>query len=110
MKTIRSLEGELLIDHRNSPGVPDQVLADAGLPIGAGRGLFEAATYTCGHCQFVVVMNPQRTRERHYCRRCEHVICDACALQMAKTLECRPFAQVVEEALTAAAAAHSKEY
>lgn len=104
VKTIRSLEGEITIDHRNSPGVPDELVFSAGLPIGAGRGLFEAATYTCGHCQAVVVMNPSRTRERCICHGCQHVICDACAIQKAKTLECRPFEKLVDEILSAAIA------
>lgn len=64
--TKRSHEGWLLIDHRASPGVP-------GLPEGSA---WESATITCAHCQKVVVLNPQRTRERGYCRKCDHYVCD----------------------------------
>jgi hypothetical protein len=105
MKTLRNLEGELMIDHRASPGMPADLVALSGLPPEAGQGLFEGATYTCGHCQAIVVMNPSRTRERTVCRGCMHVICDACSVVKGQTLTCRPFQQVVDEALTAAEAA-----
>jgi len=110
MKSIRSLEGELTIDHRGSPGLSDLLVKQAGLPPGSGRGLYESATYTCGHCQAIVVMNPQRTRERAYCRGCQHVICDGCAVVKAQTLECRPFEKWADEVLMAAEAAQAKEY
>lgn len=96
MKTLRSLEGELTIDHRNSPGVPVEILIASGLPVEAGRGMYESATYTCNHCQSVVVMNPQRTRERHVCKGCAHVICDGCAEEKARTLQCVTFEQKVD--------------
>lgn len=76
MLTKRSLEGYLLIDHRNAPG--------AG-PVPAGA-TFESATVTCSHCHRVVVLNPDRSRERHHCRRCDHYICDQCAAAG----DCRP--------------------
>lgn len=82
---LQDHEGELLIDHRNSPGVP-------GLP-----SFFEAATYTCKHCQRIVVLNPERVRERAFCRGCNHRICDPCAAIKAKTLTCRTFDQVVDD-------------
>lgn len=69
MLTKRSLEGYLLIDHRNAPG--------AGA-VAAGA-TFESATVTCSHCHRIVVLNPDRSRERHHCRRCDHYICDQCA-------------------------------
>jgi hypothetical protein len=80
------------------------MLRAAGLPEEAGHGLYESATYTCGHCQAIVVINPSRTRERTYCRGCEHIICDACSAQRARTGECRPFQQLVDQTLTAAEA------
>ena len=96
MKRIQDLEGELVIDHRNSPGVPQELVVASGLPLEAGRGLYECATYTCNHCQSVVVMNPNRTRERHVCRGCMHVICDGCAEEKAHTLQCVTFQQKVD--------------
>lgn len=87
MNSLRNHEGYLQIDHRNSPGIE-------GLP-----SLFEAATYTCKHCQRVVVKNPDRQRERAYCRGCDHLICDPCAAIKAQTLTCRTFDQVIDELL-----------
>lgn len=80
MSSLRSHEGYLLIDHRNSPGVPDAVMVAQGLPEGSGRKdrIFESATFTCADCQAVVVMNPKRDRPRGYCPKCNHYICDAC--------------------------------
>lgn len=88
LTSLRNHEGELLIDHRNSPGIP-------GLP-----QIFEAPTYTCKHCQRIVVMNPDRKRERAYCRGCDHLICDPCAAIKAQTMTCRTFDQVIDEILT----------
>lgn len=99
MKTIRDTEGYLLVDNRHSDPVPDELVIAAGLPPGAGRGLFETATYTCSHCQAQVVMNPSRTRERAYCRGCAHVICDGCAAEKARTLVCKTFEQRIDEYL-----------
>ena len=99
MTSLRDQEGYLLIDNRVSPGVPDAVVRQHGLPLGAGRGLFETATYTCKHCQRIVVRNPSRTDERAYCRGCQHLICDQCAAERARTGLCRTFDQVVDEML-----------
>lgn len=58
----------------------------------SGR-LLEAATATCRHCCRVVVLNPARTRERGYCRRCNSYVCDSCAY------ECTPIEQLAELAI-----------
>lgn len=93
----RSHQGYLLIDHRNSPGIPDEVVVKAGMPAGAGRGVYESATYTCSHCQRVVVINPLRTRAREWCFKCDHYVCDGCAKVMATTGECLTFQRVINE-------------
>lgn len=82
--------GYLLLDNRNAPmpGVP--------LPH------FEADTYTCSHCQTVVVMNPLRTRERYKCRGCSHHICDPCAAKRAEGAACKTWAQHVDQVLAQA--------
>lgn len=41
-------------------------------------GTHEAATLTCRHCNVVVVLNPQRRRDRGVCYRCNSYLCDAC--------------------------------
>lgn len=57
----------------------------------------EVPTYTCSHCQAVVVLNPARKRERTHCMGCNHLICDNCAAIKAQTSVCRTFAQIVDE-------------
>lgn len=82
----KSHEGYLLIDHSASPGTA-----------GVGEGSrFEAATYTCFHCQKIVVIHPRRTRDRGYCGKCDHYVCDGCEDIRVKTGECVPFIKLVE--------------
>jgi hypothetical protein len=100
IKSLRSHEGYLMLDHTNNQGIPDELVVASGLPLGAGKGLFEAPTFTCHHCQTIVIINPNRTRERAYCRGCDHLLCDACGAERARTGKCRPFNQVIDEYLT----------
>jgi hypothetical protein len=97
----RSKEGYVMLDHRAANPVADEIMVKDGLPVGAGKGLFEAPTYTCSHCQYVVVMNPQRTRERAYCRGCDSYICDACGVKRAQDFSCKTYKQVADEYLNA---------
>ena len=99
MKSLRDNEGYFLLDHSQTQGVPEELVIASGLPPGAGRGLFEAPTFTCSHCQAVVVLNPARNRERAYCRGCDHQICDACGVLRANGAKCKTFKQVIDEAL-----------
>lgn len=101
MSSLRRHEGYLLIDHRDSPGVSAELARPIGAPV-VGSTMFESATITCSHCQTVVILNPDRSRERGYCRKCDHYICDKCTRIMAQTLECRPFKQILDEAEKAA--------
>ncbi len=97
-RSKRSDEGLLMIDHRNSPGVPDHWMPNAKeMPPRSGQGLFEVPTYTCSHCPQVVVMNPLRRRPRGYCRKCDAYICDRCNGILAATKECKPYEQVLDE-------------
>lgn len=75
-------EGYLLVDHRASPGLPPDIARQSGYdPRHCGEGrVFEAATLTCSHCKCTVVKNPLRTRERAYCFKCNHYLCDGCAV------------------------------
>ena len=88
-------EGYLLIDHRNSPGVSEELIRASNKPfiITKPDQLFESATVTCSHCGVIVVLNPDRTRPRGYCAKCDHYVCDnpGCGL------ECRPFKKLIEE-------------
>ena len=74
--------GEIVIDHRASPGLPESVARWAGyVPELVAEGkVYRQETMTCSHCSGVVVKNPFRTRERHSCAKCGfHYICDGCA-------------------------------
>lgn len=86
MRREQSREGYLMIDHRASPGLPEDIARATGLdPKLAGEGrLLEAATLTCSHCKVVVVKNSLRTRERASCFKCLHYICDFCSAEMQK--------------------------
>ncbi len=76
----RDKEGYLLIDHRNSPGVPAEVARKFGFdPRFMGEGsIMEAPTLTCAHCKGSVVLNPERLRKREYCSKCDDYMCDGC--------------------------------
>jgi uncharacterized paraquat-inducible protein A len=58
----------------------------------SGGGLLEAPTLTCSHCNCVVILNPQRRRERGYCARCDHYICDKAGCRA----NCNPISQMLE--------------
>lgn len=60
MRSLRSRENYLLIDQSACLG---------------GRKE-ENATLTCCHCQAQVIINPLRTRERNFCRKCYAYVCD----------------------------------
>jgi len=82
--TKKSRDGYVMLDHRESPGVTCEEAWRTGnaiIPIGGGAKL-EAATFTCSKCQKVIVKNPGRMRERAYCRKCDHDVCDECGLQL----------------------------
>jgi hypothetical protein len=82
-----------MIDHRESPGVSPAMSLSAGAPVVGSGQMFESATITCSHCNRVVILNPLRTRERGYCAKCDHYICDSPACN----LDCVPFAKVLDD-------------
>lgn len=59
-----------------------------------GGTKLEAATETCAHCHTVVVLNPERTRARNHCRKCNHYICDNPACHT----DCHPWKQMIDHA------------
>jgi len=81
--------GYFEVDHRK---------AHSELPPGTNSH-FEADTYTCSHCQFVVIMNPDRKRERYKCSGCNHHVCDGCAAKRVAGEACKTYAEYVEERL-----------
>jgi hypothetical protein len=74
--------GYLMVDHSASPGLPEDIALAAGYdPRLCREGkTYEADTMACSHCPNIVLKNPLRTRERHYCAKCGgRYICDPCA-------------------------------
>lgn len=100
MNSKRSHEGYFLMDNRGSPGVPDSVVTKQGLVAGAGKGLFECATFTCNHCERVVSVifkGKTRVRETAWCKKCDHYLCDDCGAELHKTGVCYPFKSMVDD-------------
>lgn len=99
----RSQEGYLLVDHRNSPGIRDSDLTPAARAAGfqATQGLFESPTIRCAHCGTMVIINPNRTRGRHYCQPCDHYVCD----QYGCVTNCTPLKKQIDDILEQAARA-----
>lgn len=75
-------QGELLIDHRNSPGITPEWAAARGVagPVVGGGKVYESGLKNCKHCGGDVLMHPQRTRDREWCSVCDAYICDSCGL------------------------------
>lgn len=100
-------EGYLLIDHRDSPGLTAKQAVTAGrasiMPHVAKGRRFEGATLTCSHCERIVIKNLDRARQRAYCPKCNHFICDWCEAERVRTGQCKPFKQVIDEFYDAAA-------
>ena len=75
-----SHDGELMLDHRASPGLtPEQAHRmgyDPQMVVG-GKQVY-AATLGCPHCGSHVLLNPFRKRERAHCYQCNQYICDIC--------------------------------
>jgi hypothetical protein len=98
-------KGYLLIDHRASPGLPEDLALRLGLDpkqVAGGR-LYEADTLTCVHCKTVVVKNLFRERERASCSKCSfRYICDFCAAAMRQPdYDHVPFEKLVDKVLDA---------
>jgi hypothetical protein len=102
--------GYLMVDHRASPGLPEDVARWAGYdPKRSGEGkVYEIDTLACSHCPARVVPNIMRTRPRALCMECDntqgHYICDPCDyLRTQPGYVHKPFVQAVDEMRNAAA-------
>lgn len=98
---MKKQSGYLMVDHRASPGLPEDVARLAGYdPALCREGkVYEADTKTCAHCRGTVVLNMFRTRERYSCRKCEdRYICDGCAFLASRPDYVHvPFQKIVDE-------------
>jgi Zn-finger nucleic acid-binding protein len=99
-------ESYLMVDHRASPGVPEDFYRNIGfnMPAVPEGTMLEAAVLVCLHCQQHAIMNPRRTRERGYCPKCDGYICDICSLNArAADYVHRPFKKLVDDVMTSTA-------
>jgi hypothetical protein len=104
-RSTRLHEGYIMIDHRASPGLTDEQATRAGLPVGAGRGLFESATMHCAHCGTVVIINPWRAKSRASCNSCNAYICDRCGAEAKQPgYQHYSYAQMIDEVYNRGAA------
>jgi hypothetical protein len=85
-KSLKRFEGYYLLDHTQSPGNKKAT---------EGK-VFESATYTCSHCNRIVLLHPDRTRARGYCPGCDRYVCDACEQKRPKT-GCTSLARLFDE-------------
>lgn len=86
MSSLTRHDGELEIDHRFSPGLTPEEMRAFGMPeVPGGSGSSaRLATVGCNHCGGIWLVNHYRTRERYYCRICDHYLCDLCKAQSAQ--------------------------
>ena|SRR5258708_3716802 len=101
----RSFEGYLEIDHRESPGISHEEATQNGsqilkpIPAEGGKKL-QLITKRCSHCPPwapLIMLRPDRTRNRGYCPKCDAFVCDNCELTRKITGECRPWRQQIDE-------------
>lgn len=95
----RSLEGYAQIDHRDSPGISAEFVhkhkLDApAVPAGVH---YESAFVVCHCCQNDILLHPDRSRERGYCRKHDAYLCDNCATAQKAGADCIPFSQRFEQ-------------
>lgn len=92
MRSKRSDEGCVLIDHRNSPGISAEFIKANNLDapaVGAGQ-VFESSIVVCHGCGRDIILNPNRSREREWCREHDAYLCDGCGLTRKLTGSCVP--------------------
>lgn len=97
-------EGSLEI-WNHGPGVTPEELARVGVdPVLAcpQESTKTLGVLGCSHCRGMVILNPDRTRERAYCFKCGQYICDGCAAILHATLVCEPMEKKIEQTLEAA--------
>lgn len=97
MRSLRSHAGFFEIDHSNSPGLRPEDVAHIPGAVAVGEGeKFERDIKQCTHCQRTVVLEPLRTRDRGYCPKCDHYICDGCETIRVKTGACVPALKLLD--------------
>lgn len=99
MSTLKQHAGYLVIDHTNSPGLTPADVAHVPNAVAVPGGKFlERDVLRCTHCERAIVLNPLRIRDRGYCPKCDHYVCDGCETIRVKTGECVPMRKLVDQA------------
>jgi hypothetical protein len=98
-RSLRHGAGYLVIDHRDSPGLSaaDVAHLPGAMAVEAGAVL-ERDVQICTHCERAVVLEPLRVRDRGFCPKCNHYICDGCETIRVKTGACVPMRQILDHA------------
>lgn len=97
LKSLRAGAGYLQIDHRDSPGLsPSDVAGIPGAMVAPGGAVTERDLKQCNHCQRGIVLHPLRIRDRGYCPKCDHYVCDRCEAIRVKTGDCVPMVKILE--------------
>lgn len=86
-------DGQLTIDHRFSPGLPEGFMREFGYPDVTEGKQVQMKTLTCCHCGTVHILNPLRTRDRNHCKKCDKYVCD----NPECNLNCTPFAKKMDD-------------
>jgi len=103
MPSLRQHAGYLVIDHRDSPGLSEADLAKmpaklrASTVLASAGRMTERDVLTCSHCERAVILEPLRVRDRGYCQKCNHYICDDCESMRVKTGLCVPMRQIFDQ-------------
>lgn len=99
--SLRAREGYLSIDNRLGGPIPEWHLREiaalqaTGVHVAVAQPgtLYESATATCVHCHAIVVLNPNRTRDRGYCAKCDGYTCDSPFCNR----DCRSMARLIDQ-------------
>lgn len=110
VRSLKDHAGYLVVDHRDSPGLSaeeaarmEAELAKAGharkIAFTSPRGeVTEFDVKQCSHCERTIALNAARVRDRGYCPKCDHYVCDACDAIREKTGDCVPMIKRMVEA------------
>ena len=103
MSSLKRHEGYLMIDNRFNAAIPKH--PDPRFDAIGANQTYECATITCAHCNTIVILRPDRSRSRGYCRKCDAYVCDnpACSVdcfnynKLLDTLQERDFLLIQKE-------------
>lgn len=90
--SVRGGRGTLFLDNSLGDVPITQPDGNGGLWTVAAGQRVEVPTLTCAHCGVVVILHPQRQRDRGHCAKCHAYICDRPGCRLA----CNPMALMLE--------------